>query len=232
MKILAFESAAVSASVLCWEDGNIIASAYQRSGLTHSSTLLPMTDAMLKNAGLTIDDMDVLAVSAGPGSFTGLRIGISMVKGLAFEKNIPCIGVSTPEAIAYCLPKTDAVACIVMDARAGQVYNALFDISGEKPVRLCEDRAIKTSELREELEKIDKKLVIAGDGAELIKDMGEVMPENLRWENAYGVARLAAEKYAEGGDFSPNMLRPDYHRLPQAERERLEKLKNIVEDKK
>ncbi|MDD6275064.1 MAG: tRNA (adenosine(37)-N6)-threonylcarbamoyltransferase complex dimerization subunit type 1 TsaB [Clostridiaceae bacterium] len=225
MRILAFESSAIAASVAYWRDGAQVASAFQASGLTHSSTLLPMAQSLLANAGLSMADVDVLAVAHGPGSFTGLRIGVSLVKGLAFERDLPCVGVSTLEALANCMPRRDAVLCAVMDARAGQVYHANFDLSGEVPVRLCEDRAVTLAELREELSAIDRPVLLAGDGAHLLTDAGEPVPENLRLQNAYGVARLAARVYAAGGDFSAAALRPEYLRLPQAERERLAKMR-------
>ena len=123
------------------------------------------------------------------------------------------------------MPRRDAVLCAVMDARAGQVYHANFDLSGEVPVRLCEDRAVTLAELREELSAIDRPVLLAGDGAHLLTDAGEPVPENLRLQNAYGVARLAARVYAAGGDFSAAALRPEYLRLPQAERERLAKMR-------
>lgn len=223
MRILAFESSAVGASVAYFRDGMPIATAFQASGLTHSRTLLPMMESLLKNAGLTMRDVDLLAVSHGPGSFTGLRIGVSLVKGLAFAENIPCVGVSTLEAQAYCMPRMDAVLCAVMDARAGQVYNALFDLSGELPVRISEDRAVTVSELRAELEKIDRPIVIMGDGAHLLADCGELAAPHLRMQNACGVARAAEQMYQPDSGFTASALRPEYLRLPQAERERLAK---------
>lgn len=225
MNILAFESSAVSASVAYLRNGVIAASAYQSAGLTHSKTLLPMLESMMANSGLNLDDTDILAVAAGPGSFTGLRIGISLVKGLAFARGIPCVGVSTLEALAYNMPRSETVLCVVMDARAGQVYNANFNLAGETPVRLCEDRAVTVESLKEELAKLSGRIVIAGDGTHLLEGIYEPAPGNLRLQNAYGVARAAEIIYNKGGDFSPANLKPLYHRLPQAERERLNKLK-------
>lgn len=224
MRILAFESSAAAASVAYCRDGALVASAFQASGLTHSRTLLPMAQSLLKNADFSMEDVDLLAVAHGPGSFTGLRIGVSLVKGLAFEWNLPCVGVSTLEALANCMPRRDAVLCAVMDARAGQVYHANFDLSGEAPARLCADRAVTVAQLREELAALGRPILLAGDGAHLLADAGERLPENLRLQNAYGVARLAARVYVDGGDFSAAALRPEYLRLPQAERERLAKL--------
>ena len=224
MRVLAFESSARAASVAYCRDGELIASAFQASGLTHSRTLLPMAQALLANADLSMDDVDLLAVAHGPGSFTGLRIGVSLVKGLAFARDLPCVGVSTLEALANCMPRQDAVLCAVMDARAGQVYQANFDLSGENPVRLCADRAVTVAQLSEELPVLGRRILLAGDGAHLLKNAGEPAPENLRLQNAYGVARLAVRVYTEKGDFTAAALRPEYLRRPQAERERLAKL--------
>ena len=229
MRILALDSAATAASCALYEDGALLAENYQRAGLTHSRTLLPMAESMLSSCGAGMDSVDCLAVSAGPGSFTGLRIGISLVKGLAAAKGLPCIGVSTLEAIACCAPRTDAVLCVAMDARAGQVYNALFDISGEYPVRLVPDRAIRTDELAGALEAIGKPVILAGDGTHLLPDRYDRLPEHLRYGRAYGAARAAEKLWNETLEderaqrFAAAVLVPAYHRLPQAERERLEK---------
>ena len=224
MRILALESAAISASAAYVRDGVLVASSFQCSGLTHSRTLLPLCESLLINAGLSMEDVDVLAVSHGPGSFTGLRIGISLVKGLAFERGLPCVGVSTLEALAWNMPPQDAALYCVMDARAGQVYNAVFDLAGETPQRLTPDRAITLAELQSELNAMKRPILLAGDGTHLLSGLGTVVPENLRLPGAWGVARLAETVYEAGGDFSPEKLCPNYLRLPQAERERLARL--------
>ena len=230
MKILAFDSAAAAASAALYEDGTLLAENYQRAGLTHSRTLLPMAEAMLSLCSMDFGAVEALAVTAGPGSFTGLRIGISLVKGLAAANRLPCAGVSTLEAIAACAPRMDACMCVVMDARAGQVYNAVFDLSGVYPARCTPDRAIRIEDLLKELEKEEKKLIITGDGAHLMPDIWPVMPEHLRYGRAYGVARAAQHMFASceaaacAELFSAEKLVPSYHRLPQAERERAAKL--------
>ena len=227
MRILALDSAATAASCALYEDGALLAENYQRAGLTHSRTLLPMAETMLASCGAAFDSVDALAVSAGPGSFTGLRIGISLVKGLAGARDLPCIGVSTLEAMACCTPSADAVLCAAMDARAGQVYNALFDISGQYPERLAEDRAVRVSELCEELEKLGRPIILAGDGTHLLPDTYARLPEHLRFGRAFGVARAAEKLWIETPQderaqrFAAAALAPAYHRLPQAERERL-----------
>ena len=165
MKILAFESSAVSASVALVEDEKLIAQSFQNCGLTHSRTLLPLAESLLKNCGVTLDDVDALAVAHGPGSFTGVRIGVATVKGLALGADKPCIGVSTLEAMAWGARALGGRLCCVMDARAGQVYNALFAVENGAPHRLCDDRALKLTDLGEEIGETPYFLV--GDGADL-----------------------------------------------------------------
>ena len=151
MKILALESSAVSASVALTEDDKLIAQSFQNCGLTHSRTLLPMAEALLANCGVSLSEVDAFAVAHGPGSFTGVRIGVATVKGLALGTDRPCVGVSTLEAMAWGARSLGGSLCCVMDARAGQVYNALFEVDGLMPRRLCDDRALKMTELSEEI---------------------------------------------------------------------------------
>ena len=150
MLILAFESSARPASVALLRDGQLLSQYSQCSQLTHSRTLLPMAEDMLKNAELTLDDVDLFAVAHGPGSFTGIRIGVSTVKGLAWASDKPCVGVSTLEAMAWHGLAAGGLICPVMDARRSQVYNALFEIRDGKPARLTEDRPISLEELAAE----------------------------------------------------------------------------------
>ena len=147
MLILAFESSAKPASVALMRDGQLLSQYFQCSALTHSRTLLPMAEDMLKNAELSIKDVDLFAVAHGPGSFTGIRIGVSTVKGLAWASEKPCIGVSTLEAMAWNGTAVGGYICPVMDARRSQVYNALFEIKDSKPRRLTDDRPIALGEL-------------------------------------------------------------------------------------
>lgn len=227
MLTLAFESSAKAASVALVRDGKLISQYSQCSGLTHSRTLLPMAEDMLKNAELSLDKVDLFAVAQGPGSFTGIRIGVSTVKGLSWAAEKPCVGVSTLEAMAWHGLSAGGYVCPVMDARRSQVYNALFKIEDGKPVRLCPDRAIALPLLGEELEKLPSPVFLVGDGAELtaafLKEQGlpyVLAPENLRWQSAWGVAMAAMDK--EPGD--AHQLLPVYLRLSQAERERQERL--------
>lgn len=227
MLTLAFESSAKAASVALVRDGKLISQYSQCSGLTHSRTLLPMAEDMLRNAELGLDKVDVFAVAYGPGSFTGIRIGVSTVKGLAWATEKPCVGVSTLEAMAWHGLAVGGYICPVMDARRSQVYNGLFKIEGEKPIRLCEDRAIALPLLGDELKKLDAPVFLVGDGAELtaayLKEQGlpyVLAPDNLRWQSAWGVAMAAMDKTPGNAD----ELLPVYLRLSQAERERQERL--------
>ena len=239
MIILAVDSTAQTASISICNDKKPIALYSINSGLNHSETLLPMIENALKNAKMSIQDIDMFAISAGPGSFTGVRIGVSLIKGLAFGKGKKCIGVSTLEALAYNMIGFNGIICAVMDARREQVYTALFRSDGTGIERICDDRALSIGELEQELEKVRRdgeKIYICGDGYELVKSHIKTVlcdtPELLREQNAYSTAQAALMKYSENidGDYSDKELKPIYLRLPQAERERLEKSKNSNED--
>ena len=232
MKILALESSAVACSVALTEDDFLIAEAYQNNGLTHSVTLMPMCEDLLKNCGLTLQDMDVIAVAAGPGSFTGLRIGVSAAKGLGWALDKPCAKVSTLEAMAWNLSALKGDICPVMDARRSQVYNARFTSDGETVTRLTLDRAISLEDLGKELkkEKNEKEQILVGDGAQLcynyFQQLGlpaRMVSPNLRFQRGWGVARAALDQARTGTLISAAELLPEYHRLSQAERERLER---------
>lgn len=230
MLILAFESSAKAASVALCRDGALISQYSQCSALTHSRTLLPMAEDMMKNAELSLGDVDLIAVAHGPGSFTGIRIGVSTVKGLAWALDKLCVGVSTLEAMAWHGLARGGYICPVMDARRGQVYNALFKIENGAPTRLTEDRPIALSELSVELRALDAPVFLVGDGTALAKkyfdEAGipcEAAPENLVWQSAWGVAMAAADKPAGNAD----ALLPVYLRLSQAERERQARLENV-----
>lgn len=227
MLILAFESSAKAASVALCKDGKLISQYSQCSGLTHSRTLLPMAEDLLKNAEMTLSDVDVFAVAHGPGSFTGIRIGVSTVKGLAWAAEKPCIGVSTLEAMAWHGIAAGGIVCPVMDARRSQVYNAIFRIEDGVPVRITEDRPISLQELGNELVALDEPVFLVGDGAGITKKYLDsidvpctVAPENLVWQDGWGVAMAAESKEPASAD----ELLPVYLRLSQAERERNERL--------
>ena len=227
MLTLAFESSAKAASVALCEDGRLISQVIQCSGLTHSRTLLPMAEDLLKNAETEMKQIDCFAVAQGPGSFTGIRIGIATVKGLAWAADKPCIGVSTLAAMAWNGVAAGGLICAVMDARRSEVYNALFRIEDGRPVRLCPDRAISLSALTEELRERGEAPFLVGDGTELASAFfreqhldHRVPPENVRWQNAWGVAMEAAGKKL----CTSQELLPVYLRLSQAERERQARL--------
>lgn len=229
MITLAFESSARPASVALMEDDVLISQYTQCSALTHSRTLLPMAEDLLNNAEYKLEDIDQLAVSIGPGSFTGIRIGISTVKGLAWALKKPCVGVSTLEGMSWNGTAQNDLICCTMDARRNQVYNALFECKNGIPVRLCEDRAISLEELSEHCKSFNRSFFIVGDGAALTYDYflskdiaSRIAPENLRWQNAYGVAMAAKNHPAVTVD----ELLPSYLRLSQAERERQARLEN------
>ncbi len=229
MKILALESSAVAASVAVTEDEILLAQSFQNSGLTHSRTLMPLLEDMLNNMDITLADMDLIAVAAGPGSFTGLRIGVSAAKGLAWAADKPCCAVSTLEAMAWTVAHMGGEICPAMDARRNQVYNARFMAENGVPRRLSEDRAIGLEELCGEIEVGGKKTqIIVGDGAKLCynvfqeRDIPALLPPpHLRLQSAWGVARAGLEMARAGQTVSAAQLVPDYHRLSQAERERL-----------
>lgn len=231
MKILAIESSAVACSAALCEDGALLAQSFQSSGLTHSRTLLPLVDSMLLNCGVSLEQVDVIAVAAGPGSFTGLRIGVATAKGLAWAEDKDCAACSTLESMAWPLAHMKgAVIVCAMDARRGQVYNALFLAKGERLERLSPDRAISLEELGEALKKYENLKIVVGDGASLcynnLSEQGielTLAPRHLRMQSAWGVARAAEELVRTGGLMKGRELTPNYHRLSQAERERLER---------
>ncbi len=224
MLVLAVESSAVPASAAVMEDGKLLGEFYVNTRQTHSQTLLPMVEGLLKGLQKTCADFDLIAVSRGPGSFTGVRIGVACVKGLAFSNNTPCCGVSTLEAIALGgLPWNDCVICAVMDARCSQVYNALFQVEGGNLIRLTEDRVMSVEELGGQCALYGDKLILFGDGAALcyqsFREWGaRLAPEEVRFQRASRVA-LAAERMAKAGEAVPAAeLLPAYLRPPQAER--------------
>lgn len=221
--LLSMDSSAVTASVALTDGDEIIKSEFVNSGLTHSETLLPMITRVMD--GRKYSELDGIAITAGPGSFTGVRIGVATVKGLAFNDDIPCYSVSTLEAIAYNFVDKNAVVCAVMDARRMQFYNALFKVQNGKVERLCDDRAISIEDLRNELKQYDK-VIIAGDGAKLCFQNIELenctlADDDKMYQNAVGVAKVAKNKNA----ISPKALMPVYLRQSQAERELKLKLK-------
>ena len=232
MNILALESSATACSAALCRDGALLAQSFQCSGLTHSRTLLPMVNDLLKNCGETLESVDVIAVAAGPGSFTGLRIGAATAKGLAWAGDKLCAPCSTLESMAWQCAHVGGEICAAMDARRNQVYCARFRAEGGALIRLTEDRAMGLDELAAEVRAAAAPQTLVGDGAQLVRAALEgqglpcaLMPPHLLYQTAWGVARCALELSRGGGLISAAAMAPSYHRLSQAERERLERMK-------
>ncbi len=230
MLTLAFETSAKAASAALTEDSRLLGESYLNTGLTHSQTLLVMAQDLLKQCGKTPADVTALAVAAGPGSFTGVRIGVAAAKGFAWGRQLPCYGVSTLEAMAVSLGAYEGTVCACMDARRSQVYNALFAAEKGNPRRITQDRALSLEALKEELKALSGPIFLVGDGSPLTYRTlsGEVPalvlpPEHRMHQRAVGAALLAERLAAEGDPGDAVLLTPNYLRLSQAERERLER---------
>lgn len=229
MKILALDSTATVASVALCEDDRLLGEYTVNNGNTHSETLLPMVESLLNFFGLDADGIDLFAASAGPGSFTGVRIGAATVKGLAFHTQKPCIGVSTLEALAYNLNGINGLICPVMNARRKQVYTALFRCKDGVLTRITPDSAIAITELDELLGAYTEPVYLCGDGysitAELLTHPIGFTPERLRHQSAFSVAQVAKAAYDSGVRTTDIEMSPTYLRPSQAERERAEREK-------
>ena len=234
MKILAFDTSAKTASVAVCDGGNILGVSNIDNGLTQSELVLPMAEALLSQLKLSFADVELYAVTVGPGSFTGVRIGVSTVKGLAFGRDIPTAPVSTLEALAENAAGLAGLIVPCMDARRGQFYTATFASTGEGISRMTPDRAISAEELAEELRSYEGDIYVTGDGYDvahkLLTSLGiklATTPYLLRSQNAVSIARVAERMHAQGLSVSERELAPTYLRLPQAERERLERENKI-----
>ena len=231
MKILAIDSSALVASVALCEDERVLAEYTLNNGNTHSETLLPMIENVLSALSISASDVDVFAVSEGPGSFTGVRIGVATIKGLAFSSGKPCVGVSTLEALAYNLRSHKGIIVPVMNARRSQVYTAIFESDGNELKRLLPDSAMAISELDELLCKYSQDVYLCGDGYDISVDGFEktkvcFVPERLRLQSGASVASVALKKYKDGDTCSDRELGVQYLRPSQAERERAEREEN------
>ena len=232
MKILAFEASAKACSVAIWQDGQLLAESYQNTGLTHSQTLMVMAEDMIKTCDLTPEDIDAVAVAAGPGSFTGVRIGVAAAKGFAWGRQIPCCGVSTLEAMAENLGVYEGYALAAMDARRNQVYTALFKAKKGTLTPVISDCACSLEELAEKLSHKRGNIYLVGDGAQLVyRTLQEKLPKLVLpapqhlHQRAAGVAKVAEKMLQQGVSCDAAALKPNYLRLSQAERERLERQK-------
>ena len=233
MVILGIESSAPSASVAIVKDGKLLADMFLNVGLTHSVTLMPLIKQAVDGAGISVSDIDAVAVTNGPGSFTGVRIGVSTAKGIAQPENKICVPVSTLEAIAYPLSDSECIAVAVMDARCQQVYCALFDCSNSEMTRITEDDAISLDSLCDILKQYNKKIILIGDGADItynylvdkIPDLYKASPL-FKYQRASSVALLAEKMIADNKVTSAGELVPSYLRLSQAERELKKKKEN------
>ncbi len=230
MLTLAFETSAKAASVALMDGEKLLGEGYQNTGLTHSQTLMVMAEDMIKTCGYTPQQIEAVAVAAGPGSFTGIRIGVAAAKGFAWGKELPCYGVSTLEAMALSLGVYDGYVLPVMDARRSQVYNALFLAENGKLTRLREDRAITLAELTDDIKNLEKPIFLVGDGSVLCYTSLQesiptlvLPPEHRMHQRAAGVGLAAAEMIARGLPGNGTDLTPNYLRLSQAERERMER---------
>lgn len=227
MKLLAFESSAKAASTALLSDGALLAEYTQNSGQTHSRTLMEMAKDMLTNCGLTPQDIDAVAVAAGPGSFTGVRIGMACAKGFAWGWQLPLYGVSTLEAMVRGAAYADGIWCACMDARKQQIYNAVFTMERGVLRRVTEDRALAIFELAQELAGEKAPIWLVGDGAKLTADTLagsglplHLLPEQLRQQHASGVALCAMARIEAGDPGDAAALTPNYLRMAQAERTR------------
>ena len=227
MRILAIDTTASPVSAALLKDGFLEGEFFLNVKTTHSQTLMPTVEALLKMTNTDISDIDVFAVDAGPGSFTGVRIGVASVKGMTMPLDKPCAAVSTLEAMAFSMPYREGIVCAAMDARCAQVYNALFSLEDGSPRRLCDDRALSIAELEQELAGYgDCTVYLVGDGAQLCyESFGDrydniiLAPMNIRFQRAYGTARAAEAMASENRLCTSAQLMPYYLRLPQAERE-------------
>lgn len=231
MKILALDSSGLVASVAVTENDRLLAEYTVNYKKTHSQTLLPMLDEICKMIELDLESIDAIAVAAGPGSFTGLRIGSATAKGLGLALNKPLIGVPTVEALAYNLYDVSGLICPIMDARRNQVYTGIYRFTEHQMVTVKEQVAVGIEELVNELNQKGEAVTFLGDGVAVYRDLlGEKLtipysfaPLHLSRQRAGAVAALAERYYAEGKIETTREHQPEYLRVSQAERERAER---------
>ena len=232
MLILALDTTSLTASAALWRDEVMVAQYFLNSGHTHSTTLLPMIKHMMETSGVSLDDVDLLACAVGPGSFTGIRIGIATLKGLCVGKNIPCVGVSSLEAMAYGMRGVDGIVCPVINARRTQFYSSLFRVKNGLVSRLSEDDIVMGADLDSVLSPYDEAVYLVGDGYGAAREFIthkhlKYTPELYRWPTAFAVADAAANIWNNASDksvFMQDSMSPVYLRKTQAEREREERI--------
>lgn len=231
MKILALDSSGLVASVAVLEDEVLLAEYTVNYKKTHSQTLLPMLDTIAQMIELDLNSLDAIAVAAGPGSFTGLRIGSATAKGLGLALEKPLVGVPTVEALAYNLYGTTGLICPIMDARRNQVYTGIYRFENGEMSVVCDQEAVKVDELAADLNARGEHVTFLGDGvpvykeklAELLTVKFDFAPAHLSRQRAGAVGALGMKYYAQGRIQSAREHQPEYLRLSQAERERAER---------
>ncbi|MCR4605847.1 MAG: tRNA (adenosine(37)-N6)-threonylcarbamoyltransferase complex dimerization subunit type 1 TsaB [Eubacterium sp.] len=245
MKVLAIDSSGQVASVAVADDGKLVSEYMIHSGLTHSQTLLPMIEQMLESSGVDKNDLDAVAISEGPGSFTGLRIGAATAKGLAYGLDIPVVPVSSLMGLAFNLRVTGGVVCAIMDARRSEVYYGIYDFSDvtensvsdvSLPEKLCDEGAEPIASVIEKIEKLEKNVIFVGDGVpvfeetikEKLGDRASFAPEELRYQKASSIAMIAGTFLRDGKMMKADEFAPKYLRVSQAERERTEKQEKVM----
>lgn len=231
MKILALDSSGLVASVAIVEDDNLLGEYTMNYKKTHSQTLLPMLDEVAKMIELDMNSLDAIAVSKGPGSFTGLRIGSATAKGLGLALNKPIVSVPTIDAMAFNMWGAKDLVCPIMDARRQQTYTGLFEFEDGKMNTIIEQSVLMIEEIIEKINEIGKKVIFLGDGVDVFKDYikenikvpYEYALANNNKQRASSVAVLGEIMFKEGKDELASEHKPDYLRLSQAEREHQEK---------
>lgn len=232
MKILSIDTSAKVSTVSIVSEDKVICEYSVNLNFTHSQTIMPMCDEILKTTQISLSDIDAFGVCTGPGSFTGLRIGISAIKGMAYALNKPCISVSTLDALSYNMLDFDGIICCVMDARCNQVYNAIYENNNSNLQKITQDRAVIIDDLLVELKLLKKNIILVGDGADLCYNKFKDTLPNIRmasvsnrYQKASSVGLACVKKYNDNLLVSANDLMPEYLRLPQAQRELIAKNK-------
>lgn len=234
MNLLAIDASGTAGSVAYIKDGKLAGEYYFCDKLTHSQTIMPMLEHMKSLIQIDLDQIDAVAVTSGPGSFTGLRIGVTAAKALALALEVPIIGVPTLDVIAHGICFTDYYICPIMDARRNQVYTALYKWQGETLERLTDHMATDINEYVESLKKYDGKVIFLGDGVavyketiqQILEDQAVFAPSFCMLQHASILGAIAEKLYEEGKSEDPSTFVPMYLRKSQAEREKEEREKN------